>query len=98
MEAAVADEERMTYCQCKGSVLYYLLCVSKPHGLFERSKKLRAYHFTTNFTTKPSVLAEICGELWRGRGDGYGMVVELRMVAEIYRRFLRKIPTMKPID
>lgn len=67
------------------------------HVRFARPK-LSAYHLTTRLTTNPSELAEICEELWRGRKDGSGMVIELWTVEESYRCFPLKIPTMKPLD
>ena len=78
-------------------MLYYPLYKQVVHVRFALTK-LNAYHLTTHLTTKPSALAEICEELWRGRKVGSGMVIELRTVKESYRCFPLKIPTMKPID
>ena len=60
--------------------------------------KLRAYHLTTNLTTKPSASTEAYEGLWNGRRSDDGLVVEIQGGSESYGYFAQKIPTMKPID
>ena len=60
--------------------------------------KLRAYHLTTNLTTKLSASTEAYEGLWNGRRSDAGMFVELQRTTESYRHFSLKIPTMKPLD